>query len=112
MKTSFFNNIPRVAFLWAILTNVASAKPNVLLIAVDDLNADLGCYGHPLVHSPNVDRLAKHGMRFEKAYCQYPVGQNPPCIAATRAPTLCRRTALPTRTISPAPTCAEGSPQP
>ena len=73
MKTSFFNNIPRVAFLWIILTNIASAKPNVLLIAVDDLNADLGCYGHPLVHSPNVDRLAKRGVRFEKAYCQYPV---------------------------------------
>jgi uncharacterized sulfatase len=46
---------------------------NVLMIVIDDLRPDLGAYGRPGVHSPNIDRLAERALRFDHAYCQFPV---------------------------------------
>lgn len=51
----------------------AGKKMNVLFIVSDDLNNHLGTYGHPLVKTPNLDRLAKRGIRFNHAYNQYPL---------------------------------------
>ena len=61
--------------LFAVLqpTQHLAAKPNVLLILVDDLKPALGCYGDKLAKTPNIDRLASRGTRFELAYCNQAV---------------------------------------
>jgi len=49
------------------------ARPNVLLILVDDLKPSFRAYGDTWVHSPNLDRLTDRGMRFDMAYCNQAV---------------------------------------
>ena len=41
-----------------------AARPNVLFVMADDLNDDMGAFGHPIVKTPNIDRLAREGVRF------------------------------------------------
>lgn len=48
-------------------------KPNILFIAVDDLRSQLGCYGYADMKTPNIDRLAENGVRFERHYVSNPI---------------------------------------
>ena len=51
----------------------AEGQYNVLFIIADDLRPLLGCYGHPEIHTPNIDKIANRGTLFNRAYCQYPL---------------------------------------
>ncbi len=61
-----------LSFVSCLTNTVAAEKPNVLFIAVDDLRPELGVFGAVGMVTPNIDRLAKRGVRFDRAYCMVP----------------------------------------
>ncbi len=48
-------------------------KPNVLFIGIDDLNTAISAFDNPKVKTPNIEALARRGMAFTRAYCQFPL---------------------------------------
>jgi uncharacterized sulfatase len=57
----------------AVAADAADSKMNVLYVVSDDLCNRLGTYGDSIAVTPNLDRLAAKGVRFDRAYCQYPL---------------------------------------
>jgi arylsulfatase A-like enzyme len=48
-------------------------RPNILWILVEDMSPDLGCYDNPIIHTPNLDKLANQGVRYTQAFTTSPV---------------------------------------
>jgi arylsulfatase A-like enzyme len=71
MKTSLLSLT--LGCILAAAVSAAAERPNVLFIISDDLNNYLGCYGDPLAKTPNIDALAARGVKFERAYCAFPL---------------------------------------
>ncbi len=76
-KLTLFTFIPLLAGGFnACSVDESTAKqklPNILMIPVDDLRPDLGCYGNEFIQTPNIDRLASRGVVFSRTYCQQAV---------------------------------------
>jgi arylsulfatase len=58
-----------IAFLVCLQIIYSQTQPNIIFFIADDVSQDdFGCYGHPTIKTPNIDKLAQNGMRFDNAY--------------------------------------------
>lgn len=72
-RALLFASLPFLLSLFLRADPIAPARPNIVFIAADDLKPVLGCYGDPLIKTPNIDRLAARGTVFLQNYCQQAV---------------------------------------
>ena len=74
--------LPLLAF--ACLASHASAAPNLIMVFIDDMGwADLACFGNREAQTPNIDRLAAEGLRFEQFYVNSPICSPSRCALTT-----------------------------
>ncbi|MCP4849460.1 MAG: sulfatase-like hydrolase/transferase, partial [Verrucomicrobiaceae bacterium] len=70
-----FTLLAMALFLPALAPHSAAAgQPNIVLIFIDDMGwGDFSCFGNKLADTPNIDRMAKEGLRFEQFYVNSPI---------------------------------------
>ncbi len=69
IKTAILSVLTALSATSMVSTLKAAAPPNIIIILADDMGyGDLGCYGHPSIRTPNLDRMAAEGLRFTDFY--------------------------------------------
>lgn len=65
-------------------SQAAPARPNIIMVFIDDMGwGDFSCFGNPDAKTPNIDRLAAEGLRFEQFYVNYPICSPSRCALTT-----------------------------
>ena len=67
-------HIITLALAAVLHTTLAAAQPNIVLVFIDDMGwGDFSCFGNKVAKTPNIDRMAKEGIRFEQFYVNSPI---------------------------------------
>lgn len=72
-KLSSFECAISALAIVACMAQSPAARPNILWIVIDDMGCEMSCYGEELIETPNIDRLAREGVRFTNAFLTSPV---------------------------------------
>lgn len=104
MKRPLLSLVVVVVASWLSSQAVGADRPNILFIAVDDLRPEMACYDMPKMVTPNLNRLAQQGVRFDRAYCNIAVcGASRASLMKGLRPTPTRFTSYLTRADKDAP---------